>query len=90
MKALLILLACCLISCEGGYSSYSYQSVPSTTVRTYRSYTPTYYYKPARYYYPIPVSRYNSNLYRQRWSHDQYSQTRWHGLKLRSYQKTCP
>jgi len=82
MKALLILLACCLISCEGGYSSYSYQSVPSTTVRTYRSYTPTYYYQPTRVWYPAPVSRYNSNLYRHRWSHDQYRQTQWHGVKL--------
>jgi len=58
MRILLLLLTCCLLSCEGGYSSYTYQSVPSTTVRTYRSYTPTYHYYNTRTYYP-PIYRYN-------------------------------
>jgi len=80
MKALLILLVCCLISCEGGYSSYSYQTVPSTTIRTYRSYTPSYhYYTPSRrVYYPVPVTRY------------QYRTPRYHSVRSKSYEVKRP
>jgi hypothetical protein len=78
MKTLLILLACCLISCEGGYSSYTYQSVPTTTVRTYRTYTPAYYYAPRRVYCPPPVVRY------------QYRTPRLHSVETRNYKKKCP
>jgi hypothetical protein len=80
MKTLLILLAYCLISCEGGYSSYTYQSVPTTTVhRTYTPvYTPVYYSAPRRVYCPPPVVRY------------QYRTPRLHSVETRSYKKKCP
>ena len=95
MKAILILLACCLISCEGGYSSYSYQTVPSTTVRTYRSYTPSYnYYTPSRrVYYPLPVTRYNYSTplyYTTGGGKSPYRTPRYHSVRTKSYKAKCP